>query len=128
MGSKKNLWFFVPLLGTVLCIVYVAAATRDVVYSDYIRLINSYLPDVWNPKKFFVADVLTRIPVNYLGRIINVTVFGYSTTFDMMLGVLCLGASGIVLTFYCRKENVDKWNGVVPFLSFLGILLSLPGV
>ena len=121
MGSKKNLWFFVPLLGTVLCIVYVAAATRDVVYSDYIRLINSYLPDVWNPKKFFVADVLTRIPVNYLGRIINVTVFGYSTTFDMMLGVLCLGASGIVLTFYCRKENL----GLIWYLLLMFLLFSL---
>ena len=54
---------------------YIKNAACDVVYSDYIRLVNSYLPDVCDPKKFFVADVLTRIPVNYLGRIINVQLF-----------------------------------------------------
>ena len=29
-------------------------ATCDVVYSDYIRLVNSYLPDVYDPDRFFV--------------------------------------------------------------------------
>lgn len=121
MGSRKNLWYFVPLLGTILCMIYIAAATKDVVYSDYIRLINSYLPDVWNPKKFFVADVLVRIPVNYLGRIVNTSLFGYSATFDMALGVLCLGGSGLVLTVYCRKKDI----GVFWYLLLMFMLFSL---
>ena len=121
MNSRKKLWYFVPLLGTVLCMIYIAAATKSVVYSDYIRLINSYLPDVWNPKKFFVADVLVRIPVNYLGRIINTSLFGYSATFDMVLGVLCLGGSGFVLAAYCRRKEI----GVFWYLLLMFLLFSL---
>lgn len=118
MGGKNG-WYLIPLLGTGLCLIYLAAATTGVVYSDYIRLINSYLPDVWNPNKFFVADVLVRIPVNYLGRMVNTTFFGYSATFDMVLGVLSLGASGMVLTVYCQKKKIGFfWYLLLMFLLF----------
>ena len=60
-----------PLAGILFGMWYIHIAASDVIYSDYIRLVNSYLPDVWNPEKFFVPDVLTRIPVNYLSRIIK---------------------------------------------------------
>lgn len=121
MNSRKYGWYLIPLAGTVLCMIYIAAATTDVVYSDYIRLINSYLPDVWNPKKFLVADVLVRIPVNYLGRIVNTAFFGYSATFDMVLGVLSLGASGMVLAAYCRKKDI----GIFWYLLLMFLLFSL---
>lgn len=116
----KNLFYFgLPLLGTVLCLWYIKAATFDIVYTDYIRLVNSYLPDVWNPAKFFVPDVLTRIPIHYLGRIINVTFFGYSTTFDMILGVLGLGLSGLVLAVYCKKQSLSPaWYLFLMMLLF----------
>ena len=61
--KEAHLWL-IPLLGIAFLLWYIKNATCDVVYSDYIRLVNSYLPDVCDPKKFFVADVLTRIP-NY---------------------------------------------------------------
>ena len=80
-----------PIAGILFCLWYVCSATSDVVYSDYIRLINSYLPDVWNPDKFFVADIFTRIPINFLSRGINVTWFGFSVRFDQILGILGLG-------------------------------------
>lgn len=119
MGDKKNGWYWIPLLGTGLCLIYLAAATTGVVYSDYIRLINSYLPDVWNPEKFFVVDVLVRIPVNYLGRIMNTAFFGYSATFDMVLGVFSLGASGMVLAAYCRRKDIGWfWYLLLMFLLF----------
>lgn len=117
----NGFWYVFPVLGTVFCIVYILAATRDVVYSDYIRLVNSYLPDVWNPEKFFVADVLVRIPVNYLGRIVNVMLFGYSTTFDMVLGALSLGASAAVLSVYCREKRI----GTLWYLLLMVMLFSL---
>ena len=88
---QRMVYYGMPLLGVLLCLWYVKEATCDIVYTDYIRLVNTYLPDVWNPEKFFVPDVLTRIPVSYVGRILNVTFFGYSTMFDMGLGVLGLG-------------------------------------
>ena len=104
-ARQRLVYYGVPLLGVLLCLWYVKEATCDIVYTDYIRLVNTYLPDVWNPEKFFVPDVLTRIPVNYLSRIINVTFFGYSTTFDMVLGILGLGLSGLILGMYCRDQN-----------------------
>ena len=96
-NQQRFIYWGLPVLGMLLCLWYVKEATCDIVYTDYIRLVNTYLPDVLNPRKFFVPDVLTRIPVNYLSRIINVTFFGYSTTFDMALGILGLGLSGLVL-------------------------------
>lgn len=118
--KQKNLVYFgLPLIGTILCLWYIKEATFDIVYTDYIRLVNSYLPDVWNPAKFFVPDVLTRIPVHYLGRIINVTFFGYSTTFDMALGVLGLGLSGLVLARYCKNQSMSPvWYLFLMILLF----------
>ena len=56
---RKYVYIGLPILGTLFYLYYLHIATIDMVYSDYIRLINSYLPDVWNPEKFFVADLLT---------------------------------------------------------------------
>lgn len=109
--DKSRLLYLIPLIGTIFFIGYILAASEDVVYSDYIRLVGSYLPNVWDPKRFFVADVLTRIPVNYLERIINVTLFQYSTTFDMILGALFHGLAAVLLTTYCRKRKLGTgWD------------------
>ena len=110
-----------PLAGILFGMWYIHIAASDVIYSDYIRLVNSYLPDVWNPEKFFVPDVLTRIPVNYLSRIINVAFFGFNTMFDRVLGVLALGLSGFVLGKYCRLRTV----GAVWFTILMALMFSL---
>ena len=108
-------------MGTAFALWYVKSATADVVYSDYIRLVNSYLPDVWNPAKFFVPDVLTRIPVSYLARIVNVELFGFSVTFERVLGVLSLGLSGAVFGLYCRERRV----GLLWFAMLSAVMFSL---
>lgn len=119
MKGKKGIYYGLPIFGILFCLWYVKIATCDVVYTDYIRLVNTYLPDVWNPAKFFVPDVLTRIPVHYLGRIINTTFFHYSTTFDMALGVLGLGASGLVFGMYCDRRQIGMiWYGILMFVLF----------
>lgn len=118
---RKAFYFSLPVIGVLLCLWYVKEATCDIVYTDYIRLVNSYLPDVWNPDKFFVPDVLTRIPVNYLARIVNVTFFGYNTTFDMGLGVLGLGFAAVVFSCYSLRRSVSSgW-----FLLLMVIMFSL---
>lgn len=130
-----------PLAGALFCLWYVCAATSDVVNSDYIRLVNSYLPDVWDPEKFFVADVLTRIPVNYLSRGINTVFFGFSVRFDQVLGVLGLGLAALAVSAYVKREglglpclaaamvlmfSLNKWemltngSGWAHFLTFAG--------
>ncbi|MCI7262926.1 MAG: hypothetical protein ACI4OO_11125 [Otoolea sp.] len=108
------------ILGILFCFYYIYRAADNVAYTDYIRLINSYLPDVANPAKFFVADVLTRVPVTYLARIINVALFGYNTMFDMALGVLGLGIGGAVLAVYAgeKKEIGFGWFLLIQFVYF----------
>lgn len=119
MKAKKWIYYGLPLLGTLFCLWYVKLATCDVVYTDYIRLVNTYLPDVWNPEKFLVPDVLTRIPIYYLGRIVNTTFFHYSTTFDMVLGVLALGVSGLVFGAYCEQRQTGVfWYLLLTFVLF----------
>lgn len=110
-----------PLAGILFGMWYIHIAASDVIYSDYVRLVNSYLPDVWNPAKFFVPDILTRVPVNYLARIINVEFFDFNTMFDRVLGVLALGLSGFVLGWYCRFKNI----GAVWFTILMALMFSL---
>lgn len=119
---KERRWYYLlPLAGTVFGIWYIRTASYDVVYSDYIRLVNSYLPDVWNPAKFFVPDVLTRVPLSYLGRIVNTALFHYSLSFDQVMGVLGLGLCGAVLAAYCVRREIGA--GWVPVL--MAVLFSL---
>ena len=52
MERKNRNWLYlVPVAGAVFCLWYLYTSFYDVVYSDYIRLVNSYLPDVWNPDR-----------------------------------------------------------------------------
>src|SRR5699024_8876882 len=103
---NRILYWMLPVIGGVLCVLYVASATCDVVYSDYIRLVFSYLPDVYDIKKFLVPDVLTRVPINYLERIINVELFGYSIFFERVLGIVGLTLAGWALGMYCKSRRL----------------------
>lgn len=118
-GLKRCFYFILPVLGVLFYLLYLHTAAIDMVYSDYIRLINSYLPDIWDPKKFFVPDLLTRIPVNYLERAINVTLFGYSVTFDRVLSVLCFGASACIIAGYSYQKRISfVWYAVIMAVMF----------
>ena len=105
----------------VFLLYYVYKASVDVVWSDYIRLIDSYLPDVTNFKKFFVPDVLTRIPATYLGRFVNVRAFHYSVMFDRVLTVFGIALMGYALVLFSLKNRI----GPVFFLLMMLVLSSL---
>ena len=118
---KSLIYIILPVLGTVFVCWYITQATCDVVYSDYIRLVNSYLPGVYDLKKFLVPDVLTRIPINYLERIINVEFFGFSVTLDRMLGAVGLGLAGLVFGAYCKRRRL----GLMWFVILMAVMFSL---
>ncbi len=118
---KKLIYYGVPLIGLFLMLWYIKDATYDIVYSDYIRIVNKYLPDLWAPENFFRPDVLTRIPINYLERPLNVALFNYSTTFEMALGALGLAVSAEVLARYCDTKKV----GIGWYLFLMYILFGL---
>lgn len=121
MTDRKSwlLYAGVPAAGLAFVLWYIMSATCDAAYSDYVRQILSYLPDVWNPEKFFVPDILTRIPVNFPVRAFNVSVLGFSVTFDLVLGALGLGLAGLVLGAYCFRRQVGAgWFLLLMFLFY----------
>lgn len=119
-AKRKTAYWMAVVAGILFTLYYLYLAADDVVYSDYIRLINAYLPDVGNPDKFFVPDILTRVPITYLGRIINVGLFDYNTMFDMILGVLGMGLGAAVLAAYAMRERHISylWFGASMILFF----------
>jgi len=103
---KKIIALLSPFYGFLFLTAYIRSATVNVVYTDYMRLVNSYLENVWSFAPYMHGDILTRIPVNYLERIINVTLFSYSTTFDMMLGAAGLAFSAAVAARWCLEKEL----------------------
>lgn len=102
----KTLTVLWPAAGSFFMLYYVKSASVDVVYSDYIRLINSYLPDTLSKDSFFVTDILTRIPVTFPLRWVNVSLFRYSVDFDRVLGVLGIFVMMLILGIYIRRERL----------------------
>ena len=95
---------------------YVLLSTTDVLYSDYIRLVNSYLGKPFQLGDLLQKDILTRIPLTYFFREINRHSFGYTLVFDRVLGVLGLFLASKPLLLFMRKKQL-------PFLQQLLFLL-----
>ena len=118
---------------------YVLLSTTDVLYSDYIRLVNSYLGKPFQLGDLLQKDILTRIPLTYFFREINRYSFGYTLIFDRILGVLGLFLASKPLLLFMRKKqlpfsqqllflllfySLNKWemllngSGYIHFLAF----------
>ena len=118
---------------------YVLLSTTDVLYSDYIRLVNSYLGKPFQIGDLLQKDILTRIPLTYFFREINRHSFGYTLIFDRVLGVLGLFLASKPLLLFMRKKqlpfsqqllflilfySLNKWemllngSGYIHFLAF----------
>ena len=104
---KKFLAFFMPIFGAIYLSAYIRSAMLDVVYTDYIRIINTYLRNPFSPKPYFSKDILTRLPITYFERMINVAFFKYSTMFDMALGVIFLSLMGIIIGIFMANKNLN---------------------
>lgn len=116
---KKFLAFFMPIFGAIYLSAYIRSAMLDVVYTDYIRIINTYLKDPFSPKPYFGKDILTRLPITYFERMINVAFFKYSTMFDMALGVIFLSLMGIIIGIFMANKNLNlRYFIIVMMLVF----------
>lgn len=105
--AKKLTVFLLPLFGFLFLTAYIRSAAVNVVYTDYIRLVNFYLEDVFSFRPYLNPDILTRIPANYVQRIINVKFFHYNTMFDMFFGAFFLSLSALSLGRYCLRRRVS---------------------
>ena len=118
---RTSFLFFVSILCTVFLGFYILSASADIVYSDYIRLTNSYLGEPFSFHDLLTKDILTRIPVSFLFREINIAFFHYSITFDRFLGLFGLFLTSIPLFFFMAKRRI----GVFFSISLLLIFYSL---
>lgn len=116
MEGRGRLFYtlLLPAFFSGLLVLYLRFSSMDIVSSDYIRLINSYLPDTMNPDKFFVPDILTRIPISFPLRTINVELFGFSVVFDRLLGLLGLGLSAIPLALFSLRARIFVRGSLLP--------------
>ena len=105
MRNKNLILVSLSLIFSALILYYINISSVDVAYSDYIRLINSYLPNVSDPKALLRADILTCIPIAFLSRFINVSLFSYSTLFDRVVGTIGLFLINIFIGRYIFSEK-----------------------
>jgi hypothetical protein len=126
---NKIKYGLIPVLGLLFLLWYIRSAGADVVYSDYIRIIDEYLPDVSDLSRLRVPDILTRIPASFAARAFNVRTFGFSVTFDRMLTLAGMGLIALVLYFYMYRHRIGIFwqlmTGIILFsLNKWEILLN----
>ena len=118
---RTSFLFFVSILCTVFLGFYILSASADIVYSDYIRLTNSYLGEPFSFHDLLTKDILTRIPVSFLFREINIAFFHYSITFDRFLGLFGLFLTSIPLLLFMAKRRIGGFFSVAILLIFYSL-------
>ena len=123
--SKENFRALFFLLVSILCTLflglYILSASMDIVYSDYIRMTNSYLGKPFSLSDLLTKDILTRIPVSFLFREINIALFHYSITFDRFLGLFGLFFTSIPLLTFMAKRRIGVFFGISILLIFYSL-------
>ena len=118
---RVSFLLFVSILCTVFLGFYILSASADIVYSDYIRLTNSYLGEPFSFHNLMTKDILTRIPVSFLFREINIAFFHYSITFDRFLGLFGLFLTSIPLLLFMAKRRIGVFFSVSLLLIFYSL-------
>ena len=118
---RASFLLFVSILCTVFLGFYILSASADIVYSDYIRLTNSYLGEPFSFHDLMTKDILTRIPVSFLFREINIAFFHYSITFDRFLGLFGLFLTSIPLFLFMAKRRIGVFFSVSLLLIFYSL-------
>ena len=118
---RASFLLFVSILCTVFLGFYILSASVDIVYSDYIRLTNSYLGEPFSFHDLLTKDILTRIPVSFLFREINIAFFHYSITFDRFLGLFGLFLTSIPLLLFMSKRRIGIFFSVAILLIFYSL-------
>ena len=118
---RASFLLIVSILCTVFLGFYILSASADIVYSDYIRLTNSYLGEPFSFHDLLTKDILTRIPVSFLFREINIAFFHYSITFDRFLGLFGLFLTSIPILLFMTKRRIGGFFSVAILLLFYSL-------
>ena len=111
------------MIGFFYVVYYIFRASTNVVTSDYMRIVNSYLYDVTDLKYLASMEGISRIPFTFLARFINVKFFDYNVFFDKILGAFGLFIFNFVTVKYILKHFNTNFvkiitSIVVTFISF----------
>ena len=120
-GKLPIALLFLSFLMALAILFYVLLSTTDVLYSDYIRLVNSYLGKPFQLGDLLQKDILTRIPLTYFFREINRYSFGYTLIFDRVLGVLGLFLASKPLLLFMRKKQLSFLQQLLFLLLFYSL-------
>ena len=120
-GKLPIALLFLSFLMALAILFYVLLSTTDVLYSDYIRLVNSYLGKPFQLGDLLQKDILTRIPLTYFFREINRHSFGYTLVFDRVLGVLGLFLASKPLLLFMRKKQLSFLQQLLFLLLFYSL-------
>lgn len=128
MNSRVNLKniliaLLLSVAGFAYLTYYIFRASVDVVASDYIRIINYYLPDVTDLKYLLSWEGIANIPFAFLMRYINVKFFNYSVFFDKIVGLVGLMIFNFVTVKYALENLQNKYikiivSIIITFISF----------
>lgn len=91
------------IVGAIYVLLYINAAVVDVPVSDYLRIINYYYEDVFDLHYLFSIECFSRVPFTFLTRIINASLFNFSTNFDRIISVIGLFIFNFVILKYVFK-------------------------
>ena len=122
--NKDNLIaLLLSILGFTYVVYYIFRASTNVVTSDYIRIVDSYLADVTDLKYLISIESISRIPFTFLARFINVKLFRYNVFFDKILGAFGLFIFNFVTVKYTLKKIKTSFvriitSIVITFISF----------
>lgn len=88
------------IIGAIYVLLYIKASVVDVPVSDYLRIINYYYEDVFDLHYLLSIEGISRVPFNFLTRIINASFFRFSTNFDRAISVFGLFIFNFVILKY----------------------------
>ncbi len=131
MRINKNFVFdlflgiILSLTGFSLLSLYIFNSSIDVPFSDYIRIINNYIYDVFDFKYLFSTESVSRVPLTFLFRIINVEIFKYSVYFDKIVGIISLAIFNLIIILNFCESVVNKYLKIIGSLFISIISFSL---
>lgn len=116
------------LLNMVFLVVYLIEATRNVVFMDYWRLAEKFIPLIMENRlsfsDFWVAYWGQRNPLLFILLCLNIKFFNFNTLISVFLGAITIGA--VCITFYfsiSKKISNNKTRGILQ-LIYIPIIMS----
>ena len=125
MKKKNFIAFLLSALGTAFLIYYIFRASLDVVASDYIRIINYYLPDVTDLHYLLSWEGISRVPFTFLARFVNVKFLHYSVFFDKILGTFGLFIFNFVTVKFVLNTLKNDYTKIITSIVITFISFSL---